>query len=448
MENVLIYVRPWNKAQFSDLAGRIWNHAEQINLSEHRAIDESGFADRFYENLKKNNRLNDARENITNEEIEEIIRRCRLLRTLDRHRAEDFVLSAFTSISQVFDIHKPTYVLSVTVDSYVIHILSIVARIRGIEFIALVPTFLNGYFRITTTGAKDTSREVSAEEVYNVRSSLVDSNYKPNWLARSESEISKKALRSWVRNLIKPIWFNVVRFVKRDPLNAHYLTSIETSKRYWSFLPIKYSGMTSVSEIQRVVEETDKKVGFLPLQMSPEATIDYWSEDKSWIDYEDKIFDVIDRFKNDYLFLIKEHPNVLGFRTSHFYRDLKLRKNVKLVGASIASNDILPLVDFVYVCTGSVGFEALVRGVPVCSENQPFYVMPNVFHGIEDFRFDKELDQVQGPGSDELVHYLLEGVFEGTFLNDGSWTARDSLHLQFNQKIADSVCQYLNRAAG
>ncbi|WP_430414956.1 capsular polysaccharide export protein, LipB/KpsS family [Marinobacter adhaerens] len=446
MTNVLVYVRPWNYHQFEDLANRTWNDAHVEFISEHRGQDSSGFISSFYDNYRKtSSKEKQDFEWLTNQQIEDIIVRCRLLRALERQQSLRLIESALLAIEGVFSRFNPDYVFSVTVDSYIIHILSIVSENRGVRFIGIVPTFLNGYFRVSTLGEKSTNRKVPGSELESVYNKLIETQYKPAWLAASEKSINKKANRSWARNLIKPLWFRFFSWLRRDPLNAHYLTTRIVSRRYWSILPKKYKGLFDLRQFESQPSVKERVKIFLPLQMSPEATVDYWSEDTSWVNYENKVLNVVDTARDDVVFLVKEHPNVLGFRTPKFYSELSARENVVTIAPSISSNEVLEVSDAILVCTGTVGFEGLLRGKPIISDSNPFYAPKSVFLPVCGL-LDEEFSFTQKPAESDrsfLVEYLVSGFLKGTFLNDGSWRRDNETHLEYNQQIAKSLSEYL-----
>lgn len=447
MTNVLVYVRPWNYHQFEDLANRTWNDAHVEFISEHRGQDSSGFISNFYKNYQET-LSDDIRqvEGLTEGQVDDIIIRCRLLRALERPKALRLIKSALLSVESVFEKFSPDYVLSVTVDSYILHVLSIVCEQRKVEFIGIVPTFINGYFRITTTGEKAANRDVSKNEIIEVKKRLLEDQYRPAWLASSSKSINRRANKSWARNLIKPFWFFFYSLIKRDPLNAHYLTTRIISKRYWSIFPKKYSGITQLRQLESICISEKRQKVFLPLQMSPEATIDYWSADPSWVDYESKILRLIDCAPDHLVFLIKEHPNVLGFRSPGFYKILFSKPNVLALAPSLPSNDILGLSDLVLVCTGSVGFEALLRNKAVLSDSYPFYAPKGQFSSIDQF-FNKGVSFSDWPeimNADDSIRYVLSGCLKGTFINNGTWSKYNQQHLTYNMEVADSLKSYIS----
>jgi hypothetical protein len=287
---ILVYARPWNKEQFLDLASKIWPDSDISMLSEHKSVDDTGYINKFYAYFKNSEGL--KTENLIDwfddADIEDIIIRCRLLRAIDKDLAVRLIYSAYHAINDVLVKNKPCYVLSVTVDSYIIDLLARVAKRKGVKFIGLVPTFVDGYFRVTERGEKAINRNVSEEEVNSVLEMLKAKEYKPSWLASDYNAIKRKAYRYWSRNLIKPLWFYIYSKFKKDPLNYHYMASSLVAKKYFSITPRLYNCIDSIDSVKSKVDSGVYKSIFLPLQMSPEATIDYWSSDTSWIDYESK----------------------------------------------------------------------------------------------------------------------------------------------------------------
>jgi capsule polysaccharide export protein KpsC/LpsZ len=92
----------------------------------------------------------------------------------------------------------------------------------------------------------------------------------------------------------------------------------------------------------------------------------------------------VDEYKNSFTFVIKEHPNVFGFRTNNFYSALINKANVILVNPEVSSNELIEACDYILVCTGTVGFESLLRGKPVISGCAPYYASRDGFLNFDD----------------------------------------------------------------
>lgn len=446
MASTLVYVRPWNSEQFQDLASRIWPENENVLVSEHRSVDQHGLSAAFYRALPEITR-DTASQHLSEAEIADVILRCRLLRAQDIATARQYVLAMNQAIEQLMDKHQPTAALSVTVDSYIIHLIHLACQRRGIPFIGLVPTFVNGYFRITAQGERVWSREVSDEEVNRVYKNLLRPDYKPSFLVQDPNAVRKAAIRSWMRNLPKPLWFATKRRLTGDRLNYHYCATQLIAGRYWSIFPQGYQGVRPRNRSDLVPSASTKPLIFLPLQMSPEATIDYWSTDPSWIDYESRIFKLLDDHRDTTIFAIKEHPNVLGNRTKGFYKRLREKENCILIAPEFASNALIDMCDGVVICTGTVGFEAALRGLSVFSDSAPFHLEPRNTHSLASLASsspkNEPVDEAQALA---MTKYLLEGLLPGRFINNGTWKKNDPSHIEVNTGVATHIRDYLNTA--
>ena len=441
--NVLVYARPWNKEQFCDLASKVWPDHRLVVSSEHPSVDESDLYRQFYENMRVS--IPQKQTNLTVEQIDDVIDRCRLLRAINRQLALKLLHAMELAVESVLEKTVAKYMLSITVDSYVLHLFSLLCKKRNIVFIGLIPTFVNGYFRVTSVGERVFSRTVSDEECETILNQLQDNSYKPSFLASNKSAQKAKSIKLWARNIPKPLWFVCKRLFSGDVYNYHYFSTQIVSSIYWSFLPKKYEGLEFLSSGGSQRNPSSKPMVFIPLQMSPEATVDYWSLDTSWCEYETKVLSLIESLSVNYNVVVKEHPNIVGFRTKSFYRSLtSLRNNEKclLLDVSVNSNAVLDCCDAVVLCTGSVGFEAAIRGVPVYSDAAPFYMPSNMLHPIKNL-LEGRLEKRQELTKDkkyQLMRYLLEGIISGSFVNDGSWN-RD-MHNQdiVAKNIASHLC--------
>lgn len=445
MASILVYVRPWNSEQFQDLAGKIWQGYENILVSEHHAVDQHGLSEAFYRALSTISE-NTASPELSEADITDVILRCRLLRAQDIVTARKYVLAMNEAIKQIMDEHQPVATLSVTVDSYIIHLISLACQRRKIPFIGLVPTFVNGYFRITALGERVWSREVTVEEVTQVYKKLFRPDYRPSFLVQDPNAVRRTAIRRWMRNLPKPLWFSIKRRFTGDKLNYHYCATQLISSRYWSILPQSYQGVRPKKRTDLVPNSSSKPLIFLPLQMSPEATIDYWSTDTSWIDYETKVLKLLDEYRETTIFAVKEHPNVLGNRTKGFYKRLQERKNCILISPEFASNALIDMCDGVVICTGTVGFEAALRGLTVYSDSAPFHLENKNILSVNELDSSSIGNHAVGE-SDAMVmiKYLLEGLLPGNFINDGSWNKNWQKHKNMNSEIAKQIISMLNK---
>ena len=446
-ETVLIYVRPWNVSQMEHLALGVWGEDVHLALaSEHPSVDRCDLAQSFNAAFQATS-PNAKPRHLTEAEAADVTLRCRLLRNVKPGLSRRLLLAMEQAIDAVLDETEPKAMLSLTIDSYVMDLFAILCARRGIRFIGLVPSFIKEHFRLSARGEYVESRDVTEAEIDEALATLIVTDYRPDFLVQSPREMRKQMWRLWLRNLPKPLWFALRRLKPGERLNYHYWASQNIARQYWSLWPRRLNGISG-PDLAAVAQDGGPGLIYLPLQMSPEATIDYWSSDTRWIDYEHFILELVRRHRGEWRFLIKEHPNLLGYRSRGFYSRLEAEPNCIMVAPKVPSNDLVSLSRGVLVCTGTAGFEAALRGKPVLSDSEPYYASAGDLLPVA--ALDGDLPpQVEDPARQRrLIAHLLRGILPGRFLNNGTWSADNPQHRQWNDTMVASIRQYLERVDG
>lgn len=443
-ETILLYARPWNISQMEHLARGVWGaDARLIVTSEHRMIDASDLTSVFNATYRKTGP--DAKPQIlTEKEAEDIALRCRLLRSLKPGRARRLVVAMEYAVNIVLSTTQPSAMLSLMIDNYVMDIFHTLCGKRGLRFIGLVPSFVKEHFRITARGEYVESREVTDNEIDAALSTLVVKDYRPDFLVQSESEMNAKMWRLWLRNLPKPLWFGLRRLKPGEFLNYHYWVSQIISARYWRPFPRPLKGLSGPA-LEALGDDGGLPLIYLPLQMSPEATIDYWSPDTRWIDYEQFVLDLARRYRDKWRFVVKEHPNIVGYRRRGFYQSLEAEPNCVIVSPKVPSNALISLCEATLVCTGTAGFEAALRGKPVLTDSAPYYAPPGTFLPLGKLDGDLPSDHEDPARQRALVRHVLRGTLVGRFLNNGTWNPENPEHQAWNDTMAASIRGYLDQ---
>jgi hypothetical protein len=353
-----------------------------------------------------------------------------------------------SSIAYSLDNFKPDFVLTETIDSYIMDLLDIESKKRSIPCIGLVTVFVNGYFRVSIRGEYVKSRGVEDSEALEVLNRLDKDDYLPSFVVGSKNRLLYSVLRNWFRNIIKIPFFHFRRIMSGEVYNYHYWQSCIISKQWFSWVPVIDPGQQDWSQ---QLSGGNSTVVYLPLQMFPEATIDYWCESVDVIKYDTVLFDFIKKHSS-ITFLIKEHPNVGGLRSRTFYRELKSYKNVVFCPTAVQSNSLQSYYDAILVWTGSAGFESAIRGKPVLCASRPYYFTDN-FPCFE-FSIDTETSDIEHFISEcksrgerenklELVRYLLEGCLPGRVRFDGSFTSDSSVYAEEARILAKSLKEFI-----
>lgn len=448
LNTILCHVGPWSKEQYYFIGSQIEPLADIAILSGHPTCDTTGlFAQ--YRRIIGEGRSKDPTEATTLEL--DIISRCRLLRAIEREEALFHLRAMWKAMGKVLDGIKPDLVLTETIDSYVMDVLYFQAKQRKIPFVGLVPTFISGYFRISARGEYVCSRIVGANETQLVLDKLLQKNYKPDFIKNSDSRIFLYAIGRWLRNLTKIPYFWLIRLDRNERFNYHNWATLIVAKQWAHIFP-----KLNIGQVQwrSRVQQANKPIVFIPLQMIPEATVDYWCEDLDAVDYEAYLLRLVAHLKNDFTLLFKEHPNVLGYRNPKLYKQLSQFDSVVFAPTHTASQELVDASDTVLVWTGSVGFEAAIRGKPVLTTCDPYYAHGNSFKKIslqtpvsEIKQYLQSFDHKAAMERNRaLVAHVLSGALPGRYIIDGSWSADKPEHMEYAINIAVQIKGYLNFA--
>lgn len=429
---VLCYVRPWNRSQFQFISREVFKKEHIKYFSEHKKVDECGVADDYYKNLKafRSSNISDKLLKIFPADcVDEIILRCRLLRTLSRQDAERHIYAMSKAIFKMFEREAPSYIISITIDSFFLDLVERISRLFGAKFIGLSATFVNGYFRITSRGeATETVCERAIERITDdILKLLLTNNYTPYFNKKAVDNPYISTTTRIAKNVFRPYYFYSKRLVSGELYNYHYWSSEVVSKQNLSLLPIET--VANKDWEKDVVQAKNKPLLYVPLQMYPECTIDYWCDSLEHIDYISGLLTIIERLKRDFTIIVKEHPSVNGMRPKSFYRTLK-SKGVVIIPTKVHSNSVVNISDAVLVWTGSVGYEAALRGKAVISPCRPYYASGPRFKNINNETKISEIqdhvewcatNQITNDEQYNMLKVLATRLIEGHFNVNGQF---------------------------
>lgn len=437
---IMCHVGPWSASQYDVIARSIDPRSEIILASGHKAYDQTKLSSRYYDFLRD---YSPERGDLTPEDYD-MIKRCRLLRSIPPEEAKKHLDCMRLAIREAFDLFKPDLVLSETIDSFLMDLIFSECNARNTKFIGLVPSFVNGYFRVTARGEYNNLRLPSPEEVEKVLSVLEAKNYHPEFLNQSKQQPYFSVIKRWTRNLIKPPYFYIKRAISGERYNYHYWATQIVSCQWFHLFPRLSLGD---HKWEKRLRESSKPVIYIPLQMIPEATVDYWCDDLNSVDYDRTLVDLVKRLSGEFTFLIKEHPNVLGFRNPGIYNVLSSIDGVIICPTNINSNRLVELCNTVLVWTGTAGFEAALRGKPVLTMCNTYYVSGRMFKVINNFTPSSEILNFLNAQTKPLtrsekfkmVSYLLSGLLPGKYTIDGSWRKDNLEDLVNAKKIGEAL---------
>ena len=376
---ILVYARPWNARVFNSIAKFVADelNGSYVTVSEHSEVDRSGYLDGFLEGVRscKNGVLDKSlvESLLTLDEVEDVIRRCRLLRSISRDEAIMNLTAAVYAIEAVLFRVKPSLFLSLTIDSYVIHLFAIMARKRGVLVVGVVPSFVKGLFRLSIQGSVDYKCPKHRVDKLERISSVLDTNYLPPFVDKGFGRRPWKMFKDLVVEWVRLSYYYAVR--RANPVQYYNYHAWSTELLSAARVMLRAKNILSWWSLSgHVVEREMSRSVYVPLQYTPECTVDYWAGHEC-INYESRMLEVISAMASMRPVLVKEHPAAIGVRNPRFYNQLKSIRGVSMLDSGTSSNSLLEEVAAVLVCTGSVGCEAALRGVPVIALAEPYYYL-------------------------------------------------------------------------
>lgn len=414
MKKALIYIRPWSKDFYVKIASDVYDNYGYLTISEFKGISDIWLDKGLY--------MNEFSYPLDVITINEIYLRCRFLRTLPIEKATLLIKKMYGYIEYIFDSYEIETCIGSLVDNYTLDILERICCNKNIRYISMVPHFFNGYTRFSSRGERfNYIREVNEHEIQNVLMEITDISYKPKFELNVEKTYFS-ALYYYYRERMKSIFFFLIKHITNDRYNYHYNSlMLKKSRKNYVSKEIK-NLFIKLKDIDLL---DSSSAVYLPLHFTPEATVDYWTDEPQDALYEDTILNIIFNSDDSIRFYVKEHPAMYMKRDRDFYCKLLKRKNTFLVHPYENSNELLENINFVFVTTGSVGVEALVRNKIVFTNTANYYsdIHPNIYLkkyiSLEDLKI-KLIDY----DNKILIRRILETMFQGKFFNN--WNIMDS----------------------
>jgi len=378
---ILCYRRPWLKRHMPRLLGKAFPGAQVRYICDFLGLEGEELQRGITTRMQAPEPA--GPHPLGPDEFHEVRARCRLLRLIDEQTAGRLCRAAWETIAEILNQFQPELVVAKPVDSYVLDILARLCRRRGIPYFSTVAAFINGYQRYTIYGEHHHIREVDDQEAAQALERLLQQDYLPDFLDFKPSA-GKTALKSWrnqARKLAR-LAYNWYRQHARDPYNYHYWSSWKVEAQRIDWLPHAYLGHSDWRQHLQNLGARPKV--FLPLQFIPEATVDYYCPNLEVVDYQKTLLQVLDTFAAQGVTVVaKEHPGVVGMRRWCEYQAIARHPNVVMVPPYVRASHLVQLSEMVFVWTGTVGFEAALRGKPVIHIGNPYYVQGRYFFAAD-----------------------------------------------------------------
>ncbi len=240
-------------------------------------------------------------------------------------------------------------------------------------------------------------------------------------------------------NIKKNLWSLINRlrglFATKRTL-THHLFLDRLIVRFQSF----FNGLYLTRFYQYdLLEKISGKIAFFGLHVQPEASIDvtgpYFSNQLKLIQ------DMRRALPFDTTLVVKEHPNFLGQKPIHFFRELKRLPNVQVIHPRTSTFDIYKRANLVLTVSGTTAYEAGMLGIPAITFARMFFMGFSSVHYCPDVTQLKPLamrllnePQVDHAADVAFVNWLIRHSYAGYWtdpLTDPSVMSASNLEALF-----------------
>ncbi len=321
----------------------------------------------FYKYLNDSTRCQDLEQ--TDED--DVIARCRLMRNLERKQAGKMVHAMAQVICDVFDEKQPDLLFTHMTDEYIQHLFYILSKRKNIVYVSYCGSYCPGHALIFNNayGSPLLFRQPEYIEVQEIFDQISPVEFRQNYNQVKHYTL-RQHLRLMCRYYAKQVVFRIKAIIENDHWGMHYLiVPFCADRKRLSDFPsdsnFEHNWQNKLNALRKA--NPDKIILYFPLAYSPEATTDYWVNNKSIIDYENKVIEIIKILARDCIVLAKEHTHMMGARNVGLHEALKVLDSVISIHPQAIGNEVLLSADAVILGSGSVGVEAFLRDKPIFS---------------------------------------------------------------------------------
>lgn len=383
----LFYGRRSTFDWWNDLAGRTHVGARPRVISEFPGrgdIDLNALLVRAY---RDRSAVGAMEHDLGEDAVDEVLRRCRLMRNLPRGTALRMAGAAWSAINELLDREQPDVVVSFMVDFYILDLLERSLRARGSTFAGLVDGVIDDTMFFSARGESVVLREPDEGEVDAAVAAIMKPSFAPFLSSDRRYSVGRFA-RLWAYYNTRDWALEAVRRLPGNELIAQYLISGRRVPEY----RVRWEDRRVLECAQQDWEQRldavpfDRRV-FVALQMNPEASTDYWvRQNVELIDYESVILRLLQSLgSRGYTIALKDHPNMFGWRKFRFLRQIANMPHVIVVPYEVRSQVLIDRCRAVFTYQGTVGLQASMAGRTAIVVEDPYYSIPDTFIHIRSF---------------------------------------------------------------
>lgn len=382
MKKILVFTRPFT-SEFTKYYEK-HNKFEIDYISDfkyHVKLDVMSF---IYDNFQ----YGSEEEQYDELNYSEIIMRDRYLRYLQLNISKKLVNLSWEYINIIFTQSNYSGYIGMPVDNYIQHLLVKACFKFNVKAISPVHSPLPHRARITNLGEYIKVRDSKDEEINEIYELLSNKKFRPIWLSKNRT--NSKIMKLYIKERAKKIIFKLLKFKNSDPYSFHYncIYPMKGAITIHSLDVLKVRNL--FTDDLDVIKEKSKKyehIAYFALQFNPEASINYLIPDNKFSQYDLMIERIINNLPNNTLLLVKEHPDIYGYRRFDFYKKFLDKENIMLLDVNIQTSVVFELADYILVSgSASTGIEGVIKDKTIISFGGAFYGKGNDYiHQVKSF---------------------------------------------------------------
>jgi len=428
--------------------------AEVTVMSDLRGDGDWSLVDDFYRFMQSGDPAAAAFARFGENGCADIILRCRVLRSLERGLALRMIGSMAQAIECAFDELDPGLVLTFTIDRYVLDVLERTARARKIDFLEMTASIIPNEVMFMRRGRPVWLREPSDQHIEAATRELCKDDFAPSYVRNAQKFSTWRFWRVFGYFALRGGYFNILRFLRRDPYNLFYLDALKRLKHKVRAGDLAALKLLDRNWRARLGEAPRERRVFMGLQLFPEASMDYWLRSPDMLAHDNVVLRYCEVLgEAGYRIFVKDHPLQFGFRQRELLERLSKLSFVTLVPYEVPANLLIRECAISVTFTGTIGFQAALSGL--CSVvTEPYYATEQHFLHIRSFeeigglverlRQWRPLDATPAVRR-EIVRNLAAISVEGDYFTCLNFDPEDHASLQAVQGLTRSLNVYLPR---
>jgi hypothetical protein len=380
---------------------------------------------------------------------DQVMGRCRVLRTLNRDLALKMIGAMWLTIEETLDRERPDVALSFVVDRYIADLFERALARRGVRYVGMTAGPVPNTFMFMSRGEYTPVREPSDAEVEAAVAALTAPTFAPAYVTNRRFGLAG-FLAAYTRLSVRWLAFEVLRIVRRRPYDFRYLSARGFRVRLRDWGVMRYFR----NDWRKALEQTpsERRI-FVGLSVNPEAAIEYWVRNLDMVDYQA----VLKRLASTlsaagYRLFVKDHPTQFGLRQIEVFSEIAKHEAVTFVPYDVPGQWLVGQCRATFTWTGTVGLQAAMAGKCAVVEANAYYAVDGLFvlvgrpadldglaRRVEEFEPSLPLQEARRT----LARHLLRSSVPGNFLSYQGFSLSDPASVRRTDAFVTSLNEHL-----